>query len=190
MPRTRKLRKQDILTDLDTGDWEDEFASAAEDPFAASTTAPVATKPKVSSISLMDLPIVESSSSLDPTIPKYSCDIDLPAVGLELDVKLLLVDLIDGVKGFKSITRGSRLLANWASDHPDELGVPGSLRRKRVKYLVDRWKRDPNFDYTKRSLLQQKKQLTRQLACLQDTTTTVCWSFSDPEASLFAGIIW
>lgn len=101
-----------------------------------------------------------------PPMPKYFCDINLPHDGLELSVKLLLLDLIDGVKGTKAITRKSRLVQEWCLDYPDELGVPGSERRKRTKYIMDRWKRDPKFDTTKRMI--------RQQAHLTNSTTAHC----------------
>ena len=72
-------------------------------------------------------PDIASSSS---SIPEYDCDVDLPDVGLEIEAKHLLIQLIESVCGLKAITRQSRLLMKWCEKHPELLGVPGSERRK------------------------------------------------------------
>ena len=70
-------------------------------------------------------------------VEEFECDIDLPPEGLEPHVKKLLVELVDMVNGPQAITRKSCLLQRWSDKHPDALGVLGSIRRKRVKWLVD-----------------------------------------------------
>ena len=90
---------------------------------------------------------------------------------LEHYVKILLLDLIDSVNGPRAVTRQSRLLQQWCEDHPMELGVRGSIRRKRVKWLVDRWKRDPNFAQTKKTLRSSNKNRTNVASSEQEPPT-------------------
>ena len=82
-----------------------------------------------------------SSSSELP----FDCDCNLPSEGLDLETKKLLIDLLDSVNGPNAITRQSRLLQKWCSRHPQQLGVKGSLRHKRVRYLVAHWKQGTNY---------------------------------------------
>ena len=74
-------------------------------------------------------------------VEEFECDIDLPPEGLEPHVKKLLVELVDMVNGPQAITQKSRLLQRWSDKHSDALGVPGSIHCKRVKWLVDQWKK-------------------------------------------------
>ena len=69
MPTIRKLRNEDVF-ELDIED--DEFESAADDPFATSTT--------VSTMASDDVKPDQSSllSNVDAMYEEYECDIDLP----------------------------------------------------------------------------------------------------------------
>ena len=112
--------------------------------------------------------------SLSSSIPEFECDIDLPGVGIELEAKHLLVQLIESVNGLKAVTRQSRLLMKWCEDNPELLGVPGSERRKRVKWLVDRWKKsNSNYAATKRNITDAfAKQSSSSDMFSQEETTT------------------
>ena len=102
--------------------------------------------------------------------PEYECDIDLPPEGLEMHVKLLLLDLVDNANGPKAVTRQSRLLQKWSDKYPDELGVTGSIRRKRAKWQIDRWKKATSFANVKKRLLKQAATHTSLPCSRQDNS--------------------
>ena len=161
MPTVRKLRNKrqatTAATDLHDDD-DDEFGAAEEDPFVSDDTPDLvesfARRVKNESSSRR---VKRESLASPPRL--FECDTELPRTGLDLDAKLLLLDLIDSVNGFDAITRRSRLLSKWCSDNPELLGIPRSERRKRTTFLMDRWKREPGFDvYKIRNALQLKQQ--------------------------------
>lgn len=88
------------------------------------------------------------------TTVSYDCDRNLPKEGLELDVKLFLLGRFDSQKGGTKVSNyKSRFLHHLCNEFPAQLGCKGSHRRKRVKWLVDRWKRDKDFDATRMQLM-------------------------------------
>ena len=141
MPSIRKLRNRDILSD----DFEEFGAEPSADPFAAQPDKPVS--------GIKHVQPQRQQSMLAAATSDYVCDITLPKKGLEVPNKVLLLNLLDANGGPQSSGYKSRYLNSICIDHPDELGVPGSERRKQVKWLVDRWKRDTDFATTRSKLM-------------------------------------
>ena len=84
----------------------------------------------------------------------FECDQTLPDEGLELEVKLFLLHRLDLEGGpNKASTYKTRFVHRLCNEHPAMLGCPKSTRRKRVKWLVDRWKRDKDFESTRKTLM-------------------------------------
>ena len=83
---------------------------------------------------------------------EFECDLDLPKKGLSHETKIFLLQQLDNAGGLKASNYQSRTLAKLCDLYPNELGAPGSIRRKRIKYLVDRWKRY-DFDVTRTNLM-------------------------------------
>lgn len=159
MPTTRTLRSTTPIIDYTEED--DEFSSA-KPVFLADLYEPTPTKSKKPSVKK------EVSEAV------FECDLNLPEVGLELEVKLFLLSQLDMKGGpTKASTYKCRYLSQLCKQHPLILGSTGSLRRKRVKWLVDRWKRDPDFDETRSNLMRLANSSTRQplLPTKQQTTT-------------------
>ena len=86
---------------------------------------------------------------------EFECDETLPDESIELENKLLLLELLDKAGGGPQASGyKSRTLLKLCDEYPMELGYPKSKRRRRVKYLVDRWKRSGNnFAKTRANLL-------------------------------------
>lgn len=83
----------------------------------------------------------------------YECDKNLPGKGLDLEAKMFLLNHLTMKGGTGASNYQSRFLHKLCNEHPDLLGCQHSLRRKRVKWLVDRWKRDKDFDNTRAQLM-------------------------------------
>jgi hypothetical protein len=126
MPTLRKLRDTDIFL----GE-EDEFGADIDNPFDTEGV---------------------SAMSNDDDIPQFSCDIDLPDKSLEIENKIFLLQLLDIEGGPQANNQKNRLLAKFTSEHPDRFGVRHSDRYYRTKWLLDRWKRDKNFETTKKEI--------------------------------------
>lgn len=84
----------------------------------------------------------------------FECDANLPAEGLELEVKLFLLQKLD-LKGgpSRASTYTNRYLSRLCNEYPLILGSTQSRRRRRVTWLADRWKRDKDFDDTRTNLM-------------------------------------
>ncbi|CAB9531145.1 hypothetical protein SEMRO_3283_G346160.1 [Seminavis robusta] len=93
---------------------------------------------------------------------EYSCDMDLPTEGLEMETKAFLLQQLDERGGPRACNRQNKLLNNLCSEFPATLGITGSVRRARTSYLVDRWKRDQDFGTTRANLLASFKLLSLQ----------------------------
>lgn len=141
---TCKLRSQNNPSNDDF--FDDEFGAKIPDPFAAAvpdaTVSGKKKKPKTETKP-------RNESELAAALSKFACDTTLPRKGIETPNKVLLLNLLDARGGPQSSSHTSRVLDSVCVDHEDELGVHGSVRRKRVTWLTDQWKRDNDFETTR-----------------------------------------
>ena len=147
MPTTRSLRSSTPSIDYVEQD-DDEFSLAK--PLVLSDLYTPDKTPSTNSKKR------KTSTSVKKEVSKvFECDLNLPAEGgLELEAKLFLLSKLD-LKGgpTKASTYKCRYLSQICRENPLILGSIGSLRRNRTRWLVDRWKRDTDFDTTRSNLM-------------------------------------
>ena len=151
-PKTRSVRSSTPATKFIDDEDEEEFGSAKpfilDDLYAPeeeSKTKPKAKKAPAKKKVCRSAMTIENSP--------FECDKNLPRRGLEIDVKMFLLDRLTMSGGTGASNYQSRFLHNLCNEHPDLLGCQRSLRRQRAKWLVDRWKRDNDFDSTRAQLM-------------------------------------
>ncbi|CAB9531718.1 hypothetical protein SEMRO_3887_G351710.1 [Seminavis robusta] len=94
---------------------------------------------------------------------EYECDNSLPPEGgLELEVKVFLLKLLDERGGIKAPNRKNKLVAKLCDDYPSQLGCRSSVRRYRTVNLVDRWKRNHDFEATRANIIAEFNKLDLQ----------------------------
>jgi hypothetical protein len=134
--RSRQLPESESSEEEDDEDDEDdEFEAAAEDPFEVSSPP--------------------SGSSAG----EVTGNENLPRRGLDVPTKYFLLQMLDRHGGVtNAMGYQSRLLKGLCDAYSDQLGEPGSERRRRVQYLADRWKRSDDATI--------RKTLMKDVACL------------------------
>lgn len=143
MPTLRKLRSREILSSTEDAFIDDaEFGTPSDDPF-----------PKAEAKKVRGLKKRWKKQDFIGIDSEYICDYDLPKQGLPVETKLFLLNVLAANGGLEAISKRSRLLRSLCDDHPHELGAPGSMKRKRVKWLADRWKRDTDFAKTRQDVM-------------------------------------
>jgi hypothetical protein len=150
MPTLRQLRTKEVhLSDSesfedednsDASSEDDEFYAAAEEPFQVSFSQPI-------------IPSGKTNDFSGHNKPQFECDKTLPKTSLEVQTKYFLMQMLDRVGGPNTVCYQNRLVKQLCDDFPNKLGCAGSIRRKQVKWLVDRWKRCSNFVDTRKALM-------------------------------------
>lgn len=187
MPATRKIRSNILSDDFDEDfDFKDEFGTASADPFADPfepiPDTPVSGKKKKSTRKS------RKKSQLAALSSTFPCDATLPKKGIEIPNKVLLLNLLDAKGGPRSSSYESRVLDTICKSNVDELGAVGSERHKRVKWLVDRWKRDTDFATTRNNLMATfaalspaSKQIKKPVAATKQESQSKAPKRTEPE---------
>ena len=84
----------------------------------------------------------------------FECDVNLPLKGVPLETKLYLLDLVHNEGGPQVSGYKTRWIHHMCNENPEMLGCTVSEKRKRVKMLMDRWKRSKNWPALRKSIIQ------------------------------------